>query len=140
MLKLAHALPKFADELSNGLAALGYKKLAESVYAVDIAERCRCDEPGCVTFHAVPKISAPSGEACERVIAPAMGVICVQYFDQHIIWVEVLGRPDDREKLDRFEFRLAATESADQVLDTEPRIGRFRICDFSCCRPVKTDD
>lgn len=109
MMKLAEALPQFAEELTQGLADLGYKKLAAAVHAVEIVERCRCDEPGCDTFYAVSKRSAPSGEKCSRVIAPARGVLCVQYLRQRIIWVEVLGRPEDRERLDRFESRLDAT-------------------------------
>jgi len=100
-MKLANALPEFADELAQGLAAMGHKYLAEAVYSLDIVERCLCGEPGCVTFHTVPKTAAPAWPACKRVIAPAKGVMCVHYANRQIIWVEVLGRPEDRVKLDQ---------------------------------------
>ena len=117
-MKLAEALPQLADDLSQGLAALGYEKLAASVNSVDIVDRCRCDHAGCVTFFAVPKGSAPSGEKCNRVIAPAPGVLCVQYSRQRIIWVEVIGRPEDRERLDRFESQLTASRPENAASDT----------------------
>ncbi len=101
MMKLADALPKFAEELAHGLAVQGHKHLAEAVLSVEIVERCRCDEPGCVTFYAVPKTSATAWPASKRVIAPAKGVMCVHYIDRQILCVEVLDRPDDRAKLDQ---------------------------------------
>lgn len=104
MMRLADALPEFADELAQGLAAMGHKHLAAAVNSVEIAERCLCDEPGCITFHAIPKGSAPHEPACERIIAPAKGVMCVHYIDRQIIWIEVFGRPEDRIKLDQFEM------------------------------------
>jgi hypothetical protein len=115
MLRLAQALPEFADELARGIASNGYKKLAASVYAIEIIDRCRCDEPGCVTFYAVPKQLAPCSERCKRIIAPARGVTCLHFLDQQITWVEVLGRPEDREKLDKYESQLAGIDSANQA-------------------------
>ncbi len=103
MLKLNDVLPEFADELAQGLADMGHTQLAATVHSLTIAERCMCDEPGCVTFHAVPRNSAPDGKMLERIVAPAKGVVCVQYTGQQIIWIEVLGRPKDREKLDRLD-------------------------------------
>ena len=125
MLRLAQALPDLADDLSQGIASMGYEKLAASVYTIEVAERCKCDEPGCVTFYCVPKLSAPSPDSCKRIVAPARGVTCVQYVDQQITWIEVLGRPEDREKLDKYESRIAGIKSANKALDTEPRIGRL---------------
>lgn len=125
MTKLAQALPDFTEELSQGIASLGYKKLASSVYAIEVVERCKCDEPGCVTFFSVPKLSAPRPETCKRIVAPAMGVTCIQYFERQIIWVEVLGRPEERQKLDKYESQLAGINPANQALDTELRIGRL---------------
>jgi hypothetical protein len=124
MTKLAQALPDFTEELSQGIASLGYKNLAASVYAIEVVERCKCDEPGCVTFFCVPKLSAPRPDTCKRIVAPARGVTCVQYFEQTITWVEVLGRPEDRMKLDKYESQLAGINPANHALDTEPRTGR----------------
>lgn len=100
-MKLSDALPEFAEELAQGLAAEGHEHLADTVRSIEIVERCLCDEPGCVTFYAVPKTTAPAWPACKRVIAPAKGVSCVYYTNRQILWVEVLGRPDDRAKLDQ---------------------------------------
>lgn len=125
MLKLAQVLPDLTEELSRGIASLGHEKLAASVYTIEIIERCKCEEPGCVTFFCVPKVSAPLPDRCNRIVAPAWGVTCVQYFDQQITWVEVLGRPEDREILDKYESQLAGIDPANQALNTEPRIGRF---------------
>ena len=125
MLRLYQALPELTDELSRGIASLGYKKLAASVYSIEIAERCICDELSCVTFYTVPKLSAPCPDICKRIVAPARGVTCVQYFDQQIIWVEVLGRPEDREKLEKYESQLAGTEPANNPMDTKRRINRL---------------
>ena len=108
-MKLADALPEFAEELAQGLAAEGYKHLAEAVHSVEIVERCVCDEPGCVTFYAVNKTSASAWPECKRVIAPAKGVMCVHYSNRQILWVEVLGRPDDRAKLDQIYILSAPT-------------------------------
>jgi hypothetical protein len=119
MLKLAQALPDLTEELSQGIASLGYKKLAASVYTIEVVERCKCEEPGCVTFFCVPKIHAPLPDTCKRIIAPARGVTCVQYVDQQITWVEVLGRPEDREKLDKYEAQMASINQANQALDTD---------------------
>lgn len=101
MIQLASALPELAEELAHGLAAAGHAELAKALYSIQIAERCRCDQPGCVTFYAVQKADAPPPSKCNRIIGPAKGVLCVQYVGQQIVWIEALGRPDDREKLDR---------------------------------------
>ncbi|AMV32219.1 hypothetical protein VN12_08855 [Pirellula sp. SH-Sr6A] len=126
MMKLADALPEFAEELAQGLAAEGYKHLAETVHSVEIVERCLCDEPGCVTFYAVPKSSAPAWPACKRVIAPAKGVMCVHYSKRQILWVEVLGRPDDRAKLDQiYILSDSAGNSANQAVNGSRRQREF---------------
>ena len=100
MVRLALALPDFAEELSRGLAALGYEHLAKLVYSIDIVERCPCSEPGCVTFYAMRRTEAARQVECDRVVAPAKGVLCVHYRDQQIVWIEALGRPQDRARLD----------------------------------------
>ncbi len=101
------------EELSRAVASTGLTKLAESVYVLEIVERCKCQEPGCVTFYAVAKVAAPTPDNCKRIVAPTNGITCIQYLDQQIIWVEVQGRPEDREKLDNFESQSARTNPAD---------------------------
>lgn len=107
MLRLAQVLPELAKDLSLGVASMGHQKLAALVYTIEVVERCKCDEPGCVTFFCVPQRSAPHPDICQRIIAPARGVVCVQYVDQQIIWVEVLGCPEYREILDKHESQIA---------------------------------
>lgn len=107
MPKLYQILPELAEELSRAVAFAGLTKLAESVYALEIVERCNCKEPGCVTFYAVPKLAAPSPDNCKRIVAPTKSIACIQYLDQQIIWVEVHGRPEDREALDKLECDTA---------------------------------
>ncbi len=120
MLKLSQALPQFAQELSRGLISLGYTQLAASVDSLEIVERCKCDEPGCVTFYAVPKLSAPHPDKCQRIIAPVRGVTCIQVSDQQITWVEVLGRPELREKLDQCAARQPGDRLGSHTLDEQP--------------------
>ena len=107
MLHLVDALPEFAAELSRGLAELGHKELATSVNSIVIVERCKCDETGCITFYAVPK-TVTNQRPCKTAMPVVKGLTCVQYIGQQIVWVEALGRPEDREKLDRYESLLAA--------------------------------
>lgn len=101
MLKLADVLPEFAEELAQGLAVEGQMHLADTVHSLKIVERCPCDEPGCVTFYTVPKSSVPAWPSCNRAFPPVKGVMCLHYANRQILWVEVLGRPGDRAKLDQ---------------------------------------
>ena len=100
MTKLIEILPEFAAELVAGLTECGEAKLARSVIDVEIVERCKCNEPGCVTFHAQARDSTPSPDLCARVIVPADGVTCIKYYMDRIVWVEALGRPKERSVLD----------------------------------------
>ena len=102
-MKFFDALPQFAAELAEGLAELGHPELARSVREIEIAHRCECDEPGCLTFDTVPITEAVNWGECRRVVAPVPGVLCVLYRNDAIMRVEALGRPHERELLDRLE-------------------------------------
>lgn len=107
MLYLVDALPDFSDELSRGLADLGHQELATSVKAIVIVERCKCNETGCITFYAVPKSSLTNKCRCKTAYPVVRGLTCVQYIGQNIVWVEAVGRPDDRKKLERYGSQFA---------------------------------
>ena len=102
-MRLVSVLPEFALELESALNDLGESDLANSISSLEIVERCQCNEQGCVTFHAVPKSNAPSGDSCTTIVAPMMGVSCVQYYNDQIVWIEALGRPKEREILHAYQ-------------------------------------
>ena len=122
-MKLAVALPELANELALGLSAAGHAQLAEAAYSIEIAERCPCDDPGCVTFYTMKKVDAPSPSKCKRVVAPASGVLCVQHVGSEIVWIEVLGRPNDRAKLDH----LAGTPGGGEQTVAHGAAGRATL-------------
>ncbi len=100
MLKLSHILPEFARELANGLVSIGHDELASVVKDLEIAHRCPCQETGCLTFYAVPKSEALRPEDCQQIVPSVQGVSCVHHQDGRIVWVEAIGRPQDRRTLD----------------------------------------
>ena len=103
-MKLADALPGFSRELAEGLADEGRPDLADSVYSIEIIDRCICEVSGCITFHAVPKTTAPKWpDECERIIPCVKGVSCVHFVDHRIVWVEAFGRVDDKTRLEQLE-------------------------------------
>jgi hypothetical protein len=101
MAQLIDALPQFAAELARALNDAGHPALAESVCNVEIVERCPCNEPGCVSFYARPKSSCPAPGEGDRIIPAMRGVSCVMHHLNRIVWIEALGRPEDRAILDR---------------------------------------
>ena len=120
-MKLAQVLPELARELGDGLRAEGYHALADSVAQLDIVDRCACEQPGCVTFFTVPKAELPDPTECKRVIAPVRGVSCVQYANGKIVWIEALGRPEDRQILDRLSRSEPASVAADHQDSADPK-------------------
>ena len=103
-MKLADALPEFSRELAEGLAAEGRPDLADSVYTIEIVDRCLCEVTGCITFHAVPKATAPKWpDECERIIPCVRGVSCVHFVDHCVVWIEALGRVDEKTRLEQLE-------------------------------------
>lgn len=100
MAQLIDVLPQFAAELAIALEEAGAPELARSVRRVEIVERCPCREPGCISFHAQPKSSWPGPSECDRIIAPLRGVSCVVYHLSRVVWIEALGRPEERAILD----------------------------------------
>jgi hypothetical protein len=103
-MKLANALPEFSHELAEGLIAEGRTDLADSVYTIEIIDRCHCEAPGCIAFHAVPKATAPIWpDECDRIIPTVRGVTCIHFVKSSIVWIEALGRAEEKARLDQLE-------------------------------------
>jgi hypothetical protein len=97
---LAEILPHFSVEVEVALVEAGFPALAESLGRVDIVERCRCEEPGCITFFALHARERPNPRDCERIVPNLRGVSCVLYHHGRVVWIEALGRPVERAILD----------------------------------------
>lgn len=103
-MKLAHELPEFSRELAEGLIAEGRPDLADSIYNIEIIDRCLCEVPGCLTFYAVPKVTAPTWpDECERIIPCVRGVTCVHFVGSSVVWIEAVGRLEECERLKQLE-------------------------------------
>lgn len=98
-MRLAEVLPDFVAELTHALNELGCSQLASTVSEVEIVDLCRCNEPGCISFYTCQEPLRPYAEDCERIIAPIRGVSCVHHRSGEIVWVEALGRPEERATL-----------------------------------------
>jgi len=106
--QLSEILPHFVAELAAALEKAGHSDLAASVRTIEIHDRCTCQEPGCVTFFAIPKAKCPPPEERGRVIPSIRGVSCVQHSEGKVVWIEALGRPEERRALDE---RLPTSKS-----------------------------
>jgi hypothetical protein len=100
MPRLSEILPHFTLEIEAALIDAGHLDLARTVASVDLVERCGCSEPGCVTFFALEKADRPDSSDCERAVPRLRGVSCVHHYGGRIVWIEALGRPNERMVLD----------------------------------------
>ena len=97
---LKDALPELAKELEGLLVAKNEAGLAAQVPALRIVERCRCRDDFCTSFYTQRKPQGSYGPGHSTVpLDPAEGMINVDVVDGVIVHVEVLYRPDVREKL-----------------------------------------
>lgn len=99
-LLLADTLPAFAVELQQLLAEKGEPELAAQVPSLCVFERCSCGDDFCATFYTQPKPQGAYGPGHRNVaLAPDEGTIILDVVAGEIACVEVLDRPDVREKL-----------------------------------------
>ncbi len=110
MVKLKDGLPGFYAELEQALRQEGMSALLEQLPELQVVGRCGCDEDGCATFNVGP--SRPLNVVEQNVIGVRHGdchlvdsmrgmvVIDTDNFGR-VSGVEVLGRPDVAEALDR---------------------------------------
>ena len=99
-LLLADTLPSFAIELQRLLTEAGEPELAVQVPTLSIYERCRCEDDFCSTFYTQPKPDGAYGPSHRNVVlAPDDGTVILDVVEHQICCVEVLDRPEVRERL-----------------------------------------
>jgi hypothetical protein len=99
-LLLADTLPAFASELQQLLIEKGEPELAVQVPGLAIVDRCRCGDDFCATFYTQPKPDGAYGPGHRNVrLLPEDGMVILDVVAGEIACVEVLDRPDIREKL-----------------------------------------
>ena len=99
-LLLTDTLPAFASELQQLLIEKGESELAAQVPGLMIFDRCRCGDDFCATFYTLPKPEGSYGPGHRNVaLTPEEGMLILDVVAGEIACVEVLERPDVREKL-----------------------------------------
>jgi hypothetical protein len=102
-LLLPDVLPSFAAELRQLLDEQSEHELAAQVPTLIIFDRCRCrDDIGCGTFYTKPKPKGGFGPGHRNVrLFPDDGALLIlDVVAGNLVAVELLDRPDVREKLD----------------------------------------
>jgi hypothetical protein len=99
---LVNTLPAFAAELRQLLVEQGEPELAAQVSALRIFDRCSCGDACCTTFYTEPKPLGAFGPSHLNVrLLPDDGALLIlDVVDGRIVCIELLDRPDVREKLD----------------------------------------
>jgi hypothetical protein len=99
-LLLAGTLPEFATELHQLLTEEGESELAAQVPGLAILDRCRCGDDFCATFYTESKPEGVYGPGHRNVaLTPDEGMLILDMVDGEIACVEILDRPEIREKL-----------------------------------------
>ncbi len=97
---LTETLPSFAAELEELLKKGGHAELAARVSALKIVDRCRCGDDFCASFYTECKPQGSYGASHRCVeLEPETGMLILDVVADKIVHVEVLYRPDIREKL-----------------------------------------
>lgn len=96
---LSEIAPEFADEIHRSLITDGFADLANQVDSLQIVDVCRCDQPNCSTFYTAPKPDGAYPKHENIVIESKTGLVVLDISDAKIVCVEVLDRPDIKEKL-----------------------------------------
>lgn len=97
--KLSDVLPELTCEIENALRGDGMQAFADQIMTLTLWNRCRCDDPGCATFFASEK--PVSDRQLTRLIPNTYipGLICIQVQDEIIVCIEMLKRPDLKQRL-----------------------------------------
>lgn len=98
-MRLIRVMPDVADELNAGFKEIGRYDLAAKVAGLELVDRCRCENEFCATFYTQPKASLAKPKEVEELIIPMQGLMCIQLDRGQVVWVELLYRPEVREKL-----------------------------------------
>lgn len=97
--KLSDVLPELSRELANALRVDGMQEFADQLTTLTLADRCRCNDSGCATFYTSEKPA--SDRQLTRLIPNTYipGLICIQVQDEIIVCIEMLKRPDLKQRL-----------------------------------------
>lgn len=92
--------PKFASELTGLLVAHGEDRLAETVDALNVIDRCRCGDDFCATMYTSPRPSGAWGAGHRNLALDSKkGILIVDIVDQRIVEIEILYRDEIRQAL-----------------------------------------
>lgn len=97
-MKLNVLMPFLAEEITQGLSDMGKPKLARSIEELEIVGRCDCDNAGCAAFYTDEKHNW-SGKEIKHVTPNVKGLFSIDVHNDKIIFVEMMGRQDVRERL-----------------------------------------
>jgi len=96
---LTETLPELAKELQQLLEAKK-PELALQLPTLKIVEGCMCGDDFCASFYTQPKPKGAYGPGHETLLLePAEGMLILDVVDGVISFVEVLHRPEIRQKL-----------------------------------------
>jgi hypothetical protein len=95
---LMQSLPVVAAEMAHGFALIQHGHLAEQVGRLELVDRCPCNDDLCATFYTQPNGSW-EGRDVERFVLEMPGLTCLYTVDGVVAWVELLRRPDVRDRL-----------------------------------------
>lgn len=117
---LKDALPEITEELALALRNEGRPDLAEQLTNLDLADRCRCHDSFCASFYTLPK-SSWHGKQLDRIIPGGVrGMSCVYTLDGTFAGVELLWRPEVRERLDELLPLVGNDHSEDSPAGGSP--------------------
>ena len=104
---LAETLPEFAQELQQLLQAQK-PELAVQVPILKIVEGCGCGDDFCASFYTQPKPNGAYGPGHDTLLldTEAPGMLILDVVDGVISFIEVLYRPDVRQKLAALGLQL----------------------------------
>jgi hypothetical protein len=95
---LKDALPGVAAEMARGFRLAERMDLADQVARLELVDRCPCSDDFCATFYTQPTESW-EGWAVERLVIDMPGLTCLYAVGGVIAWVELLWRPEVRDRL-----------------------------------------
>ncbi len=97
-------MPELASELQTLLNERGEAALAAQVRDLHLVDRCRCGDDFCATLYLAPRPVGSwqdLGQHRNLMLNAEQGMIVLDLVDDRIVCVEVLDRPEVREKLVR---------------------------------------
>lgn len=78
---------------------MDYLDLADQVSDLEIFGICGCNESNCSTFYSLPKPEGSYGPTHENVIDAEKGLVVLDVENRKVARMEVLDRPDFKQKL-----------------------------------------